>query len=969
MSAEQSAGTGTPDASSAAAASSPFAQWSAMDQRQAPRPFAHAFRQPQATQQHAGMYASQSAFNAGSTLFGQNTQQQQRQFKPYSFVEDGQQQQQQLPTFQGLAPPHAATFVNTQNTAQYMTHPYPATNGGVQIQQSQMEWIGMDPAENHRGQYSSHTNGHATPLVDSAGRLLLNGHQARQHEFVADVNAQPGPSSGGASGVPFGTFDPSPTAPADPSRHDRWSSNGYAQTPSQSSYPHQAYTNGVDTASATPVSPQTLPPQAVLLSTADKGKARADSETTEVQMEDGTITGRPSPAVTTHEVDSPEKELSPPPRKPASEYTDEELITEARGMIIDDLLKYFRKDILSRAVLPRILHHMAVHEGGSAMHAAIRREDERERRRQAKREAAGADWNPDVLDIDLDGLADSDDDIHEKARRVRRERERRGKRAKANPKRPRTTDGRFLVDDDIIPPLPGMRKQKIPIIPSAATTKKPQKPKTVDAAALARSQARKLKELNDLGAIEDLGPRRRTQISFGSPEPGDVYHGSASTTNPQSLYHPPRTVVKPTVPRPAQPKPAPKLKPQQQAEPVFVDTFYAQDAGVGMTFGRAPAVKLEFGSLDGTAPFPSAFDIRGVDWTCFRDLRAPDFQEVEFRQRWREEKRNKLWERAQALTVPGEEVKPVEMGLVFAYERAEAARDWDLECERARVGYQARYDALCSIPTMTTTSPILDPLAHGVADDVEDLYFVQRALDRLRQGQSMHLVAPEDDPETVISRHSSGSARTEGFYKMTVQEKMANRPPPERPVVQAESDWVKPPDKSGVAVSRAARVNNRGAVRGMEMSKKVTTAIDSDVINFNQLKTRKKQLTFARSGIEGYGLFAKEHIPQGDMVIEYVGELIRQQVADRREKAYERQGIGSSYLFRVDEDLVVDATKKGNLGRLINHCCVPNCTARIITINNSKKIVIYAKRNIEPGEEVTYDYHFAHEDVKVQSAL
>jgi SET domain-containing protein len=50
------------------------------------------------------------------------------------------------------------------------------------------------------------------------------------------------------------------------------------------------------------------------------------------------------------------------------------------------------------------------------------------------------------------------------------------------------------------------------------------------------------------------------------------------------------------------------------------------------------------------------------------------------------------------------------------------------------------------------------------------------------------------------------------------------------------------------------------------------------------------------------------------MVIEYVGELVRQQVADRREKAYERQGIGSSYLFRVDDDLVVDATKKGNLG-------------------------------------------------------
>ena len=57
-----------------------------------------------------------------------------------------------------------------------------------------------------------------------------------------------------------------------------------------------------------------------------------------------------------------------------------------------------------------------------------------------------------------------------------------------------------------------------------------------------------------------------------------------------------------------------------------------------------------------------------------------------------------------------------------------------------------------------------------------------------------------------------------------------------------------------------------------------------------------------------------ERIARGEMVIEYVGEVIRAAVADRREKQYERQGIGSSYLFRIDEELVVDATKKGNLG-------------------------------------------------------
>lgn len=40
--------------------------------------------------------------------------------------------------------------------------------------------------------------------------------------------------------------------------------------------------------------------------------------------------------------------------------------------------------------------------------------------------------------------------------------------------------------------------------------------------------------------------------------------------------------------------------------------------------------------------------------------------------------------------------------------------------------------------------------------------------------------------------------------------------------------------------------------------------------------------------------------------------------------------------------------------RLINHSCDPNCTAKIITINGEKKIVIYAKQDIELGSEITY---------------
>ena len=57
------------------------------------------------------------------------------------------------------------------------------------------------------------------------------------------------------------------------------------------------------------------------------------------------------------------------------------------------------------------------------------------------------------------------------------------------------------------------------------------------------------------------------------------------------------------------------------------------------------------------------------------------------------------------------------------------------------------------------------------------------------------------------------------------------------------------------------------------------------------------------------------------MVIEYVGQMIRPSVADLREKKYNEEGIGSSYLFRVDLETIIDATRYGNLARFINHSC------------------------------------------------
>lgn len=64
-----------------------------------------------------------------------------------------------------------------------------------------------------------------------------------------------------------------------------------------------------------------------------------------------------------------------------------------------------------------------------------------------------------------------------------------------------------------------------------------------------------------------------------------------------------------------------------------------------------------------------------------------------------------------------------------------------------------------------------------------------------------------------------------------------------------------------------------------------------------------------------------EPIAADEMVIEYVGQMVRPVVADLRETQYEATGIGSSYLFRIDLDTIIDATKCGNLARFINHSC------------------------------------------------
>lgn len=218
--------------------------------------------------------------------------------------------------------------------------------------------------------------------------------------------------------------------------------------------------------------------------------------------------------------------------------------------------------------------------------------------------------------------------------------------------------------------------------------------------------------------------------------------------------------------------------------------------------------------------------------------------------------------------------------------------------------------------------------------------------------------------------HSTGCARTEGYYKVSQKEKMRYKYHFTRSVTEVTS--APEPGEAGASQRLAGASKAAAAAMTREArsnQRRILTVLggetESDLLKFNQLKFRKKQLRFGKSAIHDWGLFAMEPIAGDEMVIEYVGQNVRQSVADKREKVYERQGIGSSYMFRIDRDNIVDATKCGNLARFINHSCAPNCYAKIVSVEGEKKIVIYSKQPIGIHEEITYDYKFPYEEDKI----
>jgi hypothetical protein len=98
------------------------------------------------------------------------------------------------------------------------------------------------------------------------------------------------------------------------------------------------------------------------------------------------------------------------------------------------------------------------------------------------------------------------------------------------------------------------------------------------------------------------------------------------------------------------------------------------------------------------------------------------------------------------------------------------------------------------------------------------------------------------------------------------------------------------------------------------------------------------------------------------------GEIISESQFQKRKKEYAKQGVKHFYFMSLKSNEVsffflekykyIDASKKGNTSRFMNHSCNPNCILQKWVVGNKVRIGIFSLRDIPAGTELTFDYQF-----------
>lgn len=129
-------------------------------------------------------------------------------------------------------------------------------------------------------------------------------------------------------------------------------------------------------------------------------------------------------------------------------------------------------------------------------------------------------------------------------------------------------------------------------------------------------------------------------------------------------------------------------------------------------------------------------------------------------------------------------------------------------------------------------------------------------------------------------------------------------------------------------------------------SKKVSKKMVKISPNTKHLPDHHFKVVKVKRGVAGLGLFAGENIKKGELIIEYIGNILNKEEADKK--------TTSQYLFEITRNKTIDGTPRWNIARYCNHACeeVANAESEI----KKGRVFIKAIKNIKEGDEICYDY-------------
>ena len=131
-------------------------------------------------------------------------------------------------------------------------------------------------------------------------------------------------------------------------------------------------------------------------------------------------------------------------------------------------------------------------------------------------------------------------------------------------------------------------------------------------------------------------------------------------------------------------------------------------------------------------------------------------------------------------------------------------------------------------------------------------------------------------------------------------------------------------------------------------------------------KSDFKPIEVFKTEKKGWGVRSLEDIPAETFVIEYSGDVVDKSQFLERVQEYDSAGSRHYYFMNLTNNIIIDATKRGNNSRYLNHGCEPNCVTQKWHVNGELRIGLFTKQHVQKGEELTFDYKFERYGQKAQ---